>query len=183
MTEEMMTPPAANGLAPQHGALVTYRDGLLTIDVRDMTLAEVLKLVAQKTGATIEIPPGTGLERIVEHAGPGPAKDVLAHLLDGSSFNFVIVSSAAHPQDPAQVLLSLQRPDTAMPSPVPAVTTAASAALWTPPDDTLSVAVLPAHLDDTLTVPKETLSPEALSEFMRAKFQELREKAQQQHPQ
>jgi hypothetical protein len=169
--------------SPNHDVQVTYQNGLLTIDADDTTLADVLRLIALKTGATIEIPPGTGTERIIERAGPGPAKDVIAHLLDGSSFNFVIVSSVENPQDPAQVLLSVQKVEPTVPGPASAVAAASPSPLWTPPDETLSVAVLPASMDNTLTAPKEPMTPDALGEFMRAKFRELREKAQQQYPQ
>ena len=92
--------------------VVTYQNGQLTIETETATLAEVLKLVADKTGAEIDVPPGTGLDRIIEHAGPGRAEDVLASLLNGSPFDFVIVSSPQPPHDPTQVLLFLHRTDT-----------------------------------------------------------------------
>jgi hypothetical protein len=92
--------PAANG------PMVAYQNGRLTINANNETLANVLRMVAQKTGATIVIPPGTGLERIVEHAGPAPASDVLGQLLKGSHFNFVLIGSPQHPNDLQQVLLA-----------------------------------------------------------------------------
>jgi hypothetical protein len=93
---------------PPDAPIVTYRDGQLTIDAKNSTLAEVLRLVAEKSGAKIEVPPGSGLERIYEHAGPGPAQDVLVRLLNGSVYDFIIVSSPQTPNAPAQVLLSLR---------------------------------------------------------------------------
>jgi hypothetical protein len=113
--------PAATGLT------VTYQNGRLTIDATNETLANVLRLVAQRTGATIIIPPGTGLERIVEHAGPGPASDVLGQLLKGSHFNFVMLGSPQRPNDLQQVLLT-PRVDTDAPV-VAAVTPVAAPAL------------------------------------------------------
>jgi hypothetical protein len=92
--------------------VVTYRDGVLTIDAQNSTLAEVLKLVAEKTGAVIDVPPGTGLDRIVEHTGPGSTEDVLTGLLNGSPFDFVIVGSSQRPHDPMQVLLFPRGADT-----------------------------------------------------------------------
>jgi hypothetical protein len=92
--------PAANSLT------VTYQNGRLTINATNETLANVLRLVAQKTGATIIVPPGTGLERIVEHAGPGPASEILGQLLKGSHFNFVMLGSPQRPNDLQQVLLT-----------------------------------------------------------------------------
>src|ERR1022692_1725330 len=63
--------------------VVTYQGGQLTIDAETLTLADVLKLIAEKTGAEIDVPSGSGLDRIIEHAGPGRAEDVLASLLKG----------------------------------------------------------------------------------------------------
>jgi len=161
--------------------VVTYRDGQLTIDAQNSTLAEVLKLVADKTGAVIEVPPGSGLERIVEHTGPGRAEDVLARLLNGSAFDFIIVSSPQRPYDPTQVLLSLRQSDTPplgqadtqLPKPV------SSPFLYTPPPQAAPpVAVLPYELEREVEPPKEPLSPEALGQMMKDRFQQLREKLQ-----
>jgi hypothetical protein len=105
--------PAAN-MPAAAGPMVAYQNGRLTINANNETLANVLRMVAQKTGATIIIPPGTGLERIVEHAGPAPASDVLGQLLKGSHFNFVLIGSPQHPNDLQQVLLT-PRVDTGAP--------------------------------------------------------------------
>ena len=103
-------------VAPMTNPLVvTYRDGQLEIDAENATLADVLQLVAVKTGALIDLPPGSGLERIVEHAGPGHAEDVLARLLNGSTFDFVIAGSSQTPRNPIQVLLFPRKPDAAGP--------------------------------------------------------------------
>lgn len=172
-------------VAAQHAPTVTYQDGQLSIDAQNSTLAEVLKLVADKTGATIDVPPGTGLEHIVEHTGPAPVKDVLWGLLNGSPFNFIIVSSPQPPHDLAQVLLSLQtvNPDTANGAPTTSKLVAAAPA-WTPPQ-TPTIEILPPRYDTTLTAPKEAeaLSPEARGELMKEKAREIRERAQQQYPQ
>ncbi|MFZ0798372.1 MAG: hypothetical protein WCA13_16770 [Terriglobales bacterium] len=104
--------PVATAVSVEHSPVVTYRDGQLTIDAENSTLATVLQLVAEKTGAVIEVPPGSGTEHIFEHTGPGLANDVLEQLLNGSPFNFIIVSSPQHPNQPAQVLLTLRGADT-----------------------------------------------------------------------
>ena len=97
---------AANNTGPRAG--VSYRGGQLSIRTEKSTLAEVLKAVAEKTGTVIDIPEGSGGERIVEHAGPGPADEVLAQLLNGSAFNFVIVTSPGAPHVPTRVVLMLR---------------------------------------------------------------------------
>jgi len=100
----------AHALTPP---VVTYRDGQLAIDAENSTLADVLQVVAEKTGALIDVPPGSGLERIVEHTGPGHAEDVLATLLNGSAFDFIIVGSSRS-RDPIQVLLFPHKMDAAV---------------------------------------------------------------------
>jgi hypothetical protein len=176
---------AGSGLAaaeaPLHGPVVTYRDGQLTIDAENSTLAAVLELVAEKTGAVIEVPPGSGLERIVEHTGPGRAEDVLASLLNGSPFDFVIVGSPQPPHVPMQVLLSLHTADTPASLPPQLPQTPTSASLWTPPQDAPTVAAVPYELDSrNLEPPKEPLSPEVLGQMMRDRARQLREKLQPQ---
>jgi hypothetical protein len=167
-------------------APVTYANGQLTINAENMTLAAVLEMVAQKTGATIEVPPGTGQERIFEHAGPGRAEDVLASLLNGSPFDFVIVGSPQSPHVPSQVLLSLHKADDTPAGlrPQPAKTLVA-ASTWAPPQPAQQQTfVLTPDLDPTtIQAPKEPLDPEALGEMMKEKTKMLREQIQQQQQQ
>jgi hypothetical protein len=171
--------PGGTAVSTQRGPVVTYRDGQLTIDAENSTLAAVLALIAEKTGAVIDVPPGSGQERIFEHTGPAPANDVLERLLNGSPFNFIIVSSPQHPNQPAEVLLSLHGPDTDTPS-VAVVPTKPSLSppLWTPPETPASTAaVLSLPVD---TPPKEPLSPEALGEMMKERARLLRDQLQKQ---
>jgi hypothetical protein len=78
---------------------VQYTGGELTIVAHNSTLADVLKAVRQQTGADLEIPQNAS-ERVVADLGPGPARDVLAKLLNGTHFNYVMVGS---PTDPTAV--------------------------------------------------------------------------------
>jgi hypothetical protein len=77
-------------VAPQ----VIYRDGQLTINAANATLSQVLRSVQTQTGASIEVPPGAGSERVVASLGPGKPKDVLSSLLNGSKFNYVILGDS-----------------------------------------------------------------------------------------
>ncbi len=159
---------------------VDFRDGQLAIDAQNSTLADVLKLVATKTGTSIRIPPGSGLERIFEHGGPGPVRNVLEHLLNGSSFNFVIINSPQR-SVPREILLTLTRAASVQVD-LPAPEAPKQSLLWTPPDTTDRPIPLSAEVDDTLAAPKEPMSPQAMSEFMRQKQRELREKALERYP-
>jgi hypothetical protein len=168
--------------ATLHPSGVSYNDGQLRIDAENVTLAAVLKLVAEKTGAVIEVPPGTGTERIFEHIGPGRPEDVLASLLNGSPFDFVIVGSPLGTHEPTQVLLSMRGTVTpAMLTPEPPKTVATSSPLWTPPPAAPPAAVLPP-IDPATLPPKEQLTPEVLGQLMKDKARELRDQLQQQQP-
>jgi hypothetical protein len=167
--------------------VVTYRDGQLTIDAQNSTLATVLELVAQKTGAVIDIPPGSGMERIVGQTGPGRAADVLAWLLNGAPFDFVIVSSPQPPHDPTQVLLFPRNADTpAGPAPQPTIDQPSVAMVLPKPTEEgpPKAAILGVQFDnENMEPPKEPLSPDALEKKMKDRAQQLREYLQQQQPQ
>jgi AMIN domain len=94
---------------------VYFNDGLLTIKVTKATLSEVLFAVQQRTGAQIAIPAGAEQEKIVADLGPAPASEVLAHLLNGSSFNFLILNAANDPRRLDRVILSPRGEASAMP--------------------------------------------------------------------
>ena len=81
---------AIPAVAPQ----VSYQDGLLTIVAPNSTLGDILRGVRKHTSADIEIPP-TANERVVTRLGPGPAREVVAELLNGSRFNYILLGSPA----------------------------------------------------------------------------------------
>ena len=70
---------------------VTYQNGLLSIHAEGGTLAQVLLEVQRQTQAEIAIPAGAEQEQVVADLGPAAARDVLASLLNGSSYNFIFV--------------------------------------------------------------------------------------------
>ena len=72
---------------------VSYQNAQLTINAPNSTLGDILRAVRKQTGAEIEIPPAS--ERVVTHLGPGPAREVMAELLNGSRFNYVLLGSPA----------------------------------------------------------------------------------------
>jgi hypothetical protein len=72
---------------------VSYQNSQLTIVAANSTLGDILRAVRKQTGAEIEIPPAP--ERVVTRLGPGSARDVMAELLNGSRFNYVLLGSPA----------------------------------------------------------------------------------------
>ncbi len=85
---------------------VSFRDGLLGIRANKVTLSQVLLAVQQRTGAEVSIAAGAEQEIVAADIAPAPAPEVLARLLNGSRFNFLILSAANDPRQLDRVILS-----------------------------------------------------------------------------
>ena len=90
---------------------VSYQNAQLTIVAPNSTLGDILRAVRKQTGAEIEIPPAT--ERVVTRLGPGPAREVMADLLNGSRFNYVLLGSPADNSVLTRVVLVAKSPQDA----------------------------------------------------------------------
>jgi len=90
---------------PAVAPVVKYKDGELSIEAHNSTLSDVLKAVRQQTGAELEVPPNA-TERVVADLGPGPARQVLAELLNGTHFNYVMVGSSTDPSSVQSIFLT-----------------------------------------------------------------------------
>src|SRR5256886_8193173 len=90
----------APALTPEHGPSsppqVNFQGGQLTIVARNSTMSDVLNAVKQKTGAGVDMPAGSS-ERVVGQFGPGAPRDVMAQLLNGSHYDYVLLGSPADP--------------------------------------------------------------------------------------
>jgi len=85
---------------------VSYVNGQLLINAKNSTLSDVLKAVEKDTGATFDISSGDTSERVVGRIGPGTPRDVMAELLNGSHFNYVMLSPTGNPSALSKVLLT-----------------------------------------------------------------------------
>ena len=96
---------AANNMYGPHPPNIRFANGLLSIEANNSILTDILFEVGAKTGAEIQMPPWSdaGREHVVAKLGPGNPRDVIAALLHGSSFNYVIVES---PQGLQQLILT-----------------------------------------------------------------------------
>lgn len=131
--KQMVLPPLPPGPLPQVPLdqlpavppQVSYQSGNLTIVAENSTLGDILREVRKRTGASIDVP-GNATERVATRLGPGPARDILTTLLNGTSFNYVMVGSPNDPTTLASVVLT-PRPaggavQTAQAQPTPAYT-------------------------------------------------------------
>ena len=94
---------------------VSYQNSQLTINAPNSTLGDILRAVRKQTGAEIEIPPAS--ERVVTHLGPGPAREVMAELLNGSRFNYVLLGSPADNSVLTRIVLVAKAAPEAHPNP------------------------------------------------------------------
>lgn len=98
-------PPPTLEQMPASAPKVSFRNGQLTIIAPNSTLGDILRAVRSQTGASVEIPENA-TERVVAQLGPGPARDVLASLLNGSHFNYVMLGSATDPEQVEKIILT-----------------------------------------------------------------------------
>jgi hypothetical protein len=98
------TGPLSLAQMPASPPRVAFSDGQLTITAENSTLGDILRGVRSQTGASIDVP-GNATERVVGQFGPGPARDVLAALLNGSHFDYVLLGSSTNPEALDRVIL------------------------------------------------------------------------------
>ena len=91
---------------PENAPNVSFENGQLTIVAHNATLGEILKQVKKLTGASIDLPANGAPERVVTQIGPGAPRDVLATLLNGTAFNYVMLGSNADPTAVSSVVLT-----------------------------------------------------------------------------
>jgi hypothetical protein len=90
---------------PPVAATVVYDSRGLFIAASNSSLVQILKDVSTDTGAKVE---GLGMDqRIFGTYGPGPARDVLSQLLDGSGYNILMVGDRGQ-GTPRRIVLSSQ---------------------------------------------------------------------------
>ena len=116
----------AQPVNPESPLQVSYHDGLLGIHANKVTLSQVLFAVQQSTRADIAIPAGSEQETVVADIPPAPAPEVLARLLNGSRFNFLILSAAQDPRLLDRVILTARTEGGYMPPPPAPIANAAA---------------------------------------------------------
>ncbi|MBV8052523.1 MAG: hypothetical protein JOZ80_15140 [Acidobacteriaceae bacterium] len=89
---------------PASAPQVAFSNDTLTINANNATLGDVLRAVHRQTGAAIDMP-GNATDRVVGRFGPGPVRDVMTSLLNGSHFNYVLLGSTTNPNGLERVVL------------------------------------------------------------------------------
>ncbi|MFZ0198222.1 MAG: hypothetical protein WB523_04855 [Candidatus Sulfotelmatobacter sp.] len=167
---------------------VSYTNGKLAINAQNTTMKDLLRAVSLATGAVIEFPNDHAADRMSATIAPGPVRDVLTTLLNGSGFNYVMLGSPSDPRALQRMILTdaepsaqpqLAQADEVAPPAVAANQPARNAFLYQPPAApsvplTREVPIIP------LEAPKDSVAPEALGQMMRDLADQIRQKQQEQ---
>jgi len=188
---QTLVPPAASR------PVVTYTNGKLTVTASNTSLAEVLLAISAQIGTAIDFPAGSATDRIVVREGPGTIRQVLANLLNGSGFNYMILASPNSPDELTRVVLATAgQPANFSPRPASDQKSTAAQAktirdpllwappkgslFWTPPKEDSSAQVSPRALDhENLQPPKDPIPPDVLEQMMKERTRQLHEQVQQ----
>ena len=113
LTQEQAPPPPSrpyeqSPVAPQ----VTYSGGQLTISAVNSTLADILAAVRSRLGAKVDFPQTAAQERVAVQLGPGNPRDVLAQLLHGSPFDYILLGSDQDPHVVTDILVTRRQAQT-----------------------------------------------------------------------
>lgn len=88
-------PTPAPTLTPPLPPVVEWDGKKLTIDAENSTLSDILLAIRSRTGASVDMPGSASAERVAVHLGPAPIREVIASLLYGTDFDYVIQGSDA----------------------------------------------------------------------------------------
>ena len=95
--------------------LVKYANGILTINAHNESLRDVLDAVRSQTGASVSLPQNGVGDRVFGTFGPGPMRETLMALLDGSAFNYVMLASSSDSRVVRQLILTPRQGATSIP--------------------------------------------------------------------
>src|SRR5579862_912014 len=159
---QQMPLDAIAAMAPQ----VSFQNNQLTIVAPNSTLGDILRAVRKQTGADIDIPPAP--ERVVTHLGPGPAREIIAELLNGSRFNYVLLGSPSDETVLTRVVLVAKSGPEVAPGPAtpaasnaqPAIPQANNAAEDRASDADAEAAEENMNTADDATAPQEPAEPD-----------------------
>lgn len=103
-------PPPMAAPAPTTPAVppvVTFRDGLLTVQAVNSNLSSVVTAIRNKTGIEFEGAENVS-ERVALSLGPAPEGDVLAAIFSGSKYDYVALGRPDSPSIVQKVILTLK---------------------------------------------------------------------------
>jgi hypothetical protein len=94
-------------MGPPVAPVVTYRDGLLSVQALNSNLSSVVTAIRNKTGIEFEGAEGIS-ERVAIALGPAPEGDVLAAIFAGSKYDFLAIGRPDSPNIVQKVILTVK---------------------------------------------------------------------------
>ena len=107
MTQPSQPAGQPSPLGPPVAPVVTYRDGLLSVQALNSNLSSVVTAIRNKTGIEFEGAEGIS-ERVAIALGPAPEGDVLAAIFSGSKYDFLAIGRADSPTIVQKVILTVK---------------------------------------------------------------------------
>jgi hypothetical protein len=105
--QQPVSRPADSPVGPAVPPVVTYRDGLLTVQALNSNLSSVVTAIRNKTGIEFEGAENIS-ERVAISLGPAPEGDVLAAIFSGSKYDFVALGRPDSPSIVQRVILTVK---------------------------------------------------------------------------
>jgi hypothetical protein len=99
--------PANITIGPAVAPVVTYRDGLLTVQATNSSLSSVITAIRNKTGIEFEGMENVS-ERVVLSLGPAPAGEVLSAIFAGPKYDFVAIGRPDSPGIVQRVIVTMK---------------------------------------------------------------------------
>jgi hypothetical protein len=115
--------PPPEQLPPATPPQVTYRDGLLTVTATNSSLGSLLSAIRNKAGIQFDGLENGAPERVAIAMGPAPEGEVLAAILGGSSFDYIVLERPDSPGIVQRVVLTPKGGAAAANNPQPAAHT------------------------------------------------------------
>jgi len=105
--QQPVSRPADSPMGPAVPPVVTYRDGLLTVQALNSNLSSVVTAIRNKTGIEFEGAENIS-ERVAISLGPAPEGDVLSAIFSGSKYDFVALGRPDSPSIVQRVILTVK---------------------------------------------------------------------------
>lgn len=102
-TQSTTQPGASPAVAP----VVTFRDGLLTVQALNSNLSSVVTAIRNKTGIEFEGAENVS-ERVAISMGPAPEGEILAAIFSGSKYDFLAIGRPDSPDIVQRVILTVK---------------------------------------------------------------------------
>jgi len=90
-------------------AAVDYISGQLTVVAENAPLSSVLKLIAAKTGAVIDMAPELQNEPVMAHLGPDSVQEVLTGLLNSPRIDYIVFGTGDEPGSLQRIVVRTRR--------------------------------------------------------------------------